>query len=54
MSNNYKTSYRMYRGGSWRYPAWFLRIPFRSRGRPSSSLNYLGFRLVEEVKNDQN
>ena len=39
-------SYRVYRGGSWRYDAWFVRVAFRFNLFPGFRYYSLGFRLV--------
>jgi formylglycine-generating enzyme required for sulfatase activity len=38
--------YRVNRGGSWYYGAYFCRTSFRNRDNPGQGLNNLGFRLV--------
>ena len=39
-------SYRVYRGGSWGFSAWYCRSAFRSIDEPSSRYDNLGFRLA--------
>ena len=39
-------SYRIFRGGGWRNPPWYLRSANRGRYGPEYRLNALGFRLV--------
>ena len=39
-------SYRIFRGGGWRNPPWYLRSANRGRYGPEHRLNGLGFRLV--------
>ena len=39
-------SYRVFRGGGWRNPPWYLRSANRGRYGPGYRLNALGFRLV--------
>jgi formylglycine-generating enzyme required for sulfatase activity len=42
--------YRIVRGGSWGNVAYRLRCSARIRGKPASSRDWLGFRLVRELK----
>jgi formylglycine-generating enzyme required for sulfatase activity len=44
------SGYRIVRGGSWGNVAYRLRCSARIRGRPGSSRDWLGFRLVRELK----
>jgi len=44
--NNTKTLRKVYRGGSWDYPAQNCRISLRSSNTPGYYFNYLGFRIV--------
>jgi formylglycine-generating enzyme required for sulfatase activity len=43
-------SYRVFRGGSWSYSASFCRVAFRYYFAPSSSCDFLGFRLARSSK----
>ena len=44
------SGYRIVRGGSWGNVAYRLRCSARIRGRPDSRRDWLGFRLVRELK----
>ena len=44
------SGYRIVRGGSWGNAAYRLRCSARIRGKPASSRDWLGFRLVRELK----
>ena len=44
------SGYRIMRGGSWGNAAHYLRCSARIRGNPDSRRDWLGFRLVRELK----
>jgi formylglycine-generating enzyme required for sulfatase activity len=43
-------SLRVFRGGCWNYSAQFVRVSDRSRSTPDYRYDFLGFRLVRDVK----